>query len=140
MGKRLVFSLRKWSHRNWIVRSSLRSGSLSDAADERKIYRVYRVYHAVAATTVKISNQANRKLDSLQARQRLRHGGRITKQSILEKLIDRALEEDEPFFIVKPPEYPLPNKIRRMLRNHPVDWGVETREEDIDRILYGAKK
>jgi len=94
----------------------------------------------VAATTVKISNRASRKLDVLQARQRLRRGGRVTKQSILEKLVDRALEEDEPFFIVEPPEYPLPSGIRRLLQKHPVDWGIETREEDIDRILYGAKK
>ena len=94
----------------------------------------------MAATTVKITNRANRKLDVLQARLCLRQGRRITKQSILEKLIDRALEEDEPFFLVKAPEYPLPDEIRRLLRSHPVDWGVETREEDIDRILYGAEK
>ena len=95
---------------------------------------------SVPTTTVKISTRASRKLDLLQSRQRLRHGGRVTKQFILEKLIDEALEEDEPIFLVKAPEYPLPDGIRRMLRNHPVDWGVETREEDIDRILYGARK
>ena len=67
---------------------------------------------------------------------RLRSGRKVTKQSILEELVDRALE-DESLILLKAPKYPLPDKVWRMMQKVPLDWGVETTEEDIDRILYG---
>jgi len=90
----------------------------------------------MAATTVRISTSANRKLDTLQARLRVRSGRRVTKQTILERLIDQALEEEHPVLLA-PPKYPLPDRIVRKLRDYPRDWGLETSERDIDRILYG---
>ncbi len=93
----------------------------------------------MATTTVKITREANSKLDRLQARERLRTGERVTKQSIIEDLVERALAEDEPLILLKAPKYPLPDKVWRMIKKIPFDWGVETREEDIDRILYGGE-
>ena len=92
---------------------------------------------SVAITTVRISDDASRKLDQLQARLRLKTGRRVTKQSIIEGLVERALEEEEPVILLKAPKYPLPKKIQKMILEAPFDWGVETREEDIDRLLYG---
>ena len=93
----------------------------------------------MAATTVRISERANRKLDTLQARIQLRSRKRVTKQTILEDLIERALQE-EPLLLIRPPKYPLSKKTLRALSDLPLDWGIETREEDIDRILYGSDK
>lgn len=91
------------------------------------------------ATTVRISERANRKLDTLQARIQLRSRKRVTKQTILEDLIGRAIH-DEPLLLIRPPQYPLSKKALRALSEFPLDWGVETREEDIDEILYGGEK
>ena len=92
----------------------------------------------VATTTAKISDRANKKLDELQARLRLRSGKWRSKQSILEELIEHALDESEPLVLLKPPRYPLSPKVRKRLRAYPVDWGVKTSEEEIDKILYGG--
>ena len=94
----------------------------------------------MATTTVKISDRASRKLDELQARARLRTGKRVTKQSILEGLVERALDRDEPLTLLAPPRYPIPAKLRRLLRTYPADWGVRTDEEEIDAILYGGER
>ncbi len=90
------------------------------------------------ATTVKISKGTSHKLDELQARRRLETGKRVTKQSILEEIIERAYEGSESLIVLKGPKYPLPPKVRRLIRSLPSDWGVKTREQDIDRLLYGA--
>jgi hypothetical protein len=94
---------------------------------------------AVSATTVKISKEASRKLEALQARLRLRSGKRPTKQAILEDLVDRAMRDPEPMILLRPPRTPLPAKVRAMIRKYPIDWGVETSEEDIDELLYGGE-
>ena len=94
----------------------------------------------MTTTTVKISDRANRKLDALQARARLRTGKRVTKQSILEDLVERALDRDEPPMLLRAPRYPIPAKLRRLLRTYPKDWGVATAEDEIDAILYGGER
>jgi hypothetical protein len=105
-----------------------------------KIYLVYEGYQPVAETTVKISQKTRRELDALQAKIQLKSGRRLTKGSIVGGLVRDALEqEDEPLIMLRAPEYPLPEKIRKMIRNASFDWGVETKEEDIDRILYGER-
>jgi len=38
------------------------------------------------------------------------------------------------------PKYPIPSKLRRLLRTYPEDWGVETAEDEIDAILYGGER
>ena len=90
--------------------------------------------------SVKISSLANRKLDALQARVRLRTGKRVTKQSVLEDLVERALDRDEAPMLLPAPKYPIPSKLRRLLRTYPEDWGVETAEDEIDAILYGGER
>jgi hypothetical protein len=94
----------------------------------------------MAITTVRISDKVNRDLDRLQARLRLRSGKRVTKQSIIESLIERALDEEEPLVMLRAPKYPLSEKKIRALLKFPLDSGVETNEEEIDRILYEEDK
>lgn len=105
---------------------------------EGKVYYVDSEYLPMAATTtVRISSRASRKLDELQARVQERSGKRMTKQSILEDLVERALMETEPLILLPAPRKPLSRRAMKALLEYPVDWGVETREEDIDAILYG---
>jgi len=91
----------------------------------------------MSATTVKISKETSRKLETLQARTRLRSGQRVTKQSLIEDLVERASQEDEPLILLKAPRFPVPDKVRKLILQAPFDWGIETREEDIDRMLSG---
>jgi hypothetical protein len=92
------------------------------------------------ATTVKISEETNRKLDRLQARILLRTGRKLSKQEILERLVRAGLTDET--LIARSQSrirYPIPDKAwKKLLRRVVRDWGVETREEDIDRILYGG--
>lgn len=95
----------------------------------------------MAVTTVKVTSETNEALDLLQARVRLRTGKRVTKDSLIQDLVRRALEQDEgDLILLKASKYPIPDKVWRMILKIPSDWGVETREEDIDRILYGESE
>jgi len=92
----------------------------------------------MSGTDVKISKETSRKLEALQAQARLRSGRRVTKRSIVEELVERAYEKDEPFFLLKAPKFPLQDNVRELILQAPFDWGAETREEDIDRFLYSG--
>lgn len=93
----------------------------------------------MATTTVKVSTETNRLLDTLQAREQLRSRRRMTKDTLIARLVRHALEEDpEGLILLRAPDKPVPDKVwRRILKEIPFDWGIETREEDVDRILYG---
>jgi hypothetical protein len=92
------------------------------------------------ATTVKISEDTNDKLDRLQAKVLLRTGTKLSKQAILERLIRIGLRDET--VLVRPSgqiRYPVPDKAwKKLLRKVVRDWGVVTREEDVDRVLYGG--
>ena len=91
----------------------------------------------ITTTTVRISGRTSRKLAELQARVQERSGRRRTKQSILEDLVERALLQTEPLILLPAPRKRLSPKAMKALLEYPVDWGVGTREEDIDAVLYG---
>lgn len=92
-----------------------------------------------ATTTVKVSTRTSKKLDVLQARARVQRGKRVTKQTLLEELVDRALDESELLVLLRAPNKPFPPRARKALLEYPVAWGVATSEEDIDAILYGEE-
>ncbi len=92
----------------------------------------------MSGTDVKLSKETRRKLEALRAHARLRSGKRVTKRSIVEELVERAYEKDEPFILLKAPRFPLQDEARKIILQAPFDWGAETREEDIDRILYSG--
>ncbi len=89
------------------------------------------------ATTVKITEETNRKLDRLQARVLLRTGKKLSKQEILEQLV-RAGLTDETLLVRRPSRirYPIPDKVWRRILGKVTDLGVKTSEEDVDRLLY----
>lgn len=90
-------------------------------------------------TSIRISLRAKPGLDRLQARFSKREGRQIPKHEVLDRLVDQALEDDA-IPILRAPKYPLSEKAIRRILAAPWDWGVETREEDIDKILYGDEE
>jgi hypothetical protein len=91
------------------------------------------------ATTVKITEDTNDKLDRLKARLLLRTGEKLSKQEILERLVRIGLS-DEALLLQRPRRirYPIPDKAWKKVLAKVQDLGVVTREEDIDRVLYGG--
>ena len=92
------------------------------------------------ATTVKITEETNRKLDRLQAKLLLRTGRKLSKQEILERLVRLGLLDEAPLVRHQGAiRYPVPDRAwKKLLKRVVRDWGVATREEDLDRILYGG--
>lgn len=83
---------------------------------------------------VKQSHATGRKPNTLQAKRRHYNEKRTTKPSTEHRVVRSP--DDESLIIVRAPEYPLPTKKIRAVLKVPFDWTVETREADIDRILY----
>ncbi len=106
---------------------------------EKGMLGIPTILQTMATTAVKVTSETNEALDLLQARVRLRTGKRVTKDSLIQDLVRRELERDEEdLILLKPSKLPIPDRAwRRIIQRIPSDWGVETSEEDIDRILYG---
>ena len=90
-------------------------------------------------TTVKLSDNAKQKLDILQAEIFLSSSKNISKQQLLEEIIDLSTEEKEKLLaqLVSEIQYPLSDQEIQSIMKTTKDWGVETKEEDLDKILYG---
>ncbi len=90
-------------------------------------------------TTVKLSEQAKEKLDRLQAELFLSSMKNLTKQQLLEKIIDLSTEEKEKLLskLALEIRYPLSKKDIQSIMTASRDWGVKTKEDDLDKILYG---
>jgi len=92
------------------------------------------------STSVKISGESKRLLDTLQARLVIATGKKISQQELLDALVRLSTErKDELFGLIAGVRLPLPPEEVEKLMKIPTDWGVETREEEIDTILYGPK-
>ena len=91
------------------------------------------------ATTVKISEKTNAKLDRLQAKIVLKVGKKLSKERILDRLIEEGLRRDDWIALHEEPiHYPIPDRAWKKVLSRIQDWGVETRAEDIDRYVYGG--
>ncbi len=97
------------------------------------------MYQPSVATTVKISTRAKERLNRLQAKLQLRYGRRFSLQEILEKAVELGeAREEELLMALLGSHLPLSKRAAQRLLRLPVDWGVETREEEIDETLYGG--
>jgi hypothetical protein len=90
-------------------------------------------------TTVKLSDNAKRKLDILQAEIFLSSLKNISKQQLLEQIIDLSTEEKKKLIakLVSEIQYPLNDQEIQSIMKASKDWGVETKEENLDKVLYG---
>ncbi|MFQ6077394.1 MAG: hypothetical protein ACE5Z5_14910 [Candidatus Bathyarchaeia archaeon] len=92
------------------------------------------------STSVKMSREGKRVLDTLQARLLLATGKKIPQQELLDTLVKLSAErEDELVNFIAGIKLPLPPEEVERLMTLPRDWGVETREGEIDTYLYGQK-
>jgi hypothetical protein len=90
--------------------------------------------------SVKISEECKSVLDILQARLVLATGKKMSQQELLEALVRLSAErEDELVKFMAGVKLPLPLEEVEKLMKLPTDWGVETKEEEIDIYLYGRK-
>ncbi len=92
------------------------------------------------STSVKISGECKRLLDRLQARLIIATGRKVSQQELLDTMVRLSAErEDELFKLIAGVRLPLsPEEVEKLMKL-PTDWGVETREEEIDIHLYGQK-
>ncbi len=92
------------------------------------------------STTVRIHTKANRKLDRLAARILLRTGRKIPKQELLDLILEAGLDEESLLAGLLELQLPLDDASWNRVRRKSTDWGVVTREEEVDRLLYGASE
>ena len=93
------------------------------------------------STSVKISGEGKSLLDRLQARLVIATGRKVSQQELLNALVKFSSErEDVLISYMAGVKLPLSTEEVEKLMKLRTDWGVETREEEIDIYLYGGKE
>ena len=92
-------------------------------------------------TSVKISEEAKELLDKLQAKVVLSLGRKPSQEKVLDAILRLSTERQEEIITrLAGVRLPLsPDEIENLMAV-PEDWGVMTKEEDIDEFLYGRRK
>ena len=92
------------------------------------------------STSVKMSEEGKRVLDALQAKFVLATGKKVSQQELLDLLVKLSAEREEELFrFMAGVKLPLPPGMVEKLMNLPNDWRIETKEEEINRHLYGLE-
>lgn len=93
------------------------------------------------ATSVKMDEATKSRLEELQAEIKLETGKKVTQQELLDRLVNHAFESKEAFIdSFREATVPLsPTEIERF-NSGTFDSGVETDEEDVDRVLYDEEQ
>lgn len=90
------------------------------------------------ATAVKLDEEAKSRLEELQAEIKLETGKKVTQQEILTRLVEDAYESRTEFVeSFRESTVPLSEEEIEAMNRGKFASGVETKEEDIDDILYG---
>ena len=87
----------------------------------------------------KIHEKDKHVFDMLQAELTLKTGKKITQQELFSMLIEIAGSSKDIFF-GRISGLPLSEKQKKKIRSLQCDMGVETSEEEIDMVVYGAKR
>ncbi len=90
--------------------------------------------------SIKISEKAKRVLDTIQARITLATGRKYSQQELLDMIIESSDDNKEEIIRRLTKVKPLSKKQIDALKKLSVDWGIHTKEEDIDLYLYGGKE
>ena len=88
---------------------------------------------------IKIHEKDKQIFDMLQAELTFKTGKKITQQELFSRLIEFVRAGKDNFF-GSVSKLPLSEKEKRKIRSLQWDMGVETSEEEIDLIVYGAKR
>jgi len=90
------------------------------------------------STSVKVTDVTKSRLEELQAEIRLETGRKVTQQELLERIVTSSYESKDDLIDSFRDEFePLSGDELDRWFSGTIDSGVETREEDIDEILYG---
>jgi hypothetical protein len=92
------------------------------------------------STSVKLAEDDKEKLEKLQALVTLKLGGKMTQQELLARLIQDALTKIDEFIESVKPSVPMGDEEFGRVLSLSEDWGVETRSDEIDKILYGGDR
>lgn len=92
------------------------------------------------AATMRTSKAASERLDELQARLFLLTREHISKQDLLDLVLEVGPDLERLAARLGRITYPLSEAAKKRIRARSIDWGVKTREEDINRVLYGWQK
>ena len=93
------------------------------------------------STTVKISKDYKERLDKLQASLLIATGKKVSLQELLEILVQLGVDQESALKERLTGEsQPKNNELTSKILNMPSDWGIETSEETIDKIIYGDKQ
>ncbi len=85
-------------------------------------------------TTIKVREPDKRRFDKLQHEYIAVSGEKITQQELFSKILDYIEQTKDEFFKVKISK--LSDDEIRKFRMLQEDWGVETKEEEIDSVVY----
>jgi hypothetical protein len=88
---------------------------------------------------IKIHEKDKHIFDMLQAELTLKTGKKITQQELFSWLIEFVRSKKDNFF-GRLSKLPLSEKEKKKIRSIPTDMGVKTSEEEIDLVVYGAKR
>jgi len=88
-------------------------------------------------TTIKVRGLDKRRFDRLQHEYIAVSGEKITQQELFSKILDYIEESKDKFFNVKISK--LSDDEIKKFRSLQEDWGVETKEEEIDSIVYDIR-
>ncbi|RQG95119.1 hypothetical protein [Natrarchaeobius chitinivorans] len=90
------------------------------------------------STSVKVTDTTKSRLEELQAEIRLETGRNVTQQELLERIVTSSYEsKDELIDSFRDEFEPLSEEEIDRWLSGTIDSGVETKEEDIDDVLYG---
>ena len=90
------------------------------------------------SVSIKIKKEDKDKLLKLQAKLTLFLNKKLTQEEIISYLLQIAEKNEELFMEqITNENKPLSDMQIKSLMDFPDDWGIETSEKDIDKILYG---
>ncbi|MFP8953296.1 hypothetical protein ACLI4Z_10035 [Natrialbaceae archaeon A-arb3/5] len=90
-------------------------------------------------TSIKVTDTTKSRLEELQAEIRLETGENVTQQELLERIVSDSYESKAELIDSFRDEFePLSDEEIERWLSGTVDSGVETKEEDIDDVLYGG--
>ena len=88
-------------------------------------------------TTIKVRDLDKKRFDRLQHEYIAVSGEKITQQELFSKILDYIEESKDEFFKVKISK--LSDDEIKKFRRLQEDWGIETKEEEIDSIVYDIR-
>ena len=90
-------------------------------------------------TTVKIDPEFKKEIDKLQAKVTMKTGEKITQQELLVRILQFVMKNEKEFFKNFIFDWkPLSDKEWENMKAYIIDFGKITKEETIDRELYGV--